>query len=267
MNDLPTASHASQRSVQLPRYLGRPSFKEISPAALEAVDPELKGVALEYIHRNLHLVGQQMLAVATSTTTSPPKDRLPRELEVLVSDFSASPPTHLFAVYSKTASRVAIHPAHSLVLAAHCANLSPLPPSPSGYTYPCTASSPAAAHPNPILPVVPLCIPHPASFPVLMHYLYTKRADHLFAALLPAGAGVAMQGLPQLAQHFATTVTVQALLAHAARVHGLWSNVAALGVFDDGLSRSVEMVWEVLVEALAISTGAQWQAEKVQAQL
>ncbi|KAF8501863.1 hypothetical protein BU17DRAFT_71967 [Hysterangium stoloniferum] len=175
----------------------------------------LKGVALEYIHRNLHLVGQQMLAVATSTTTSPPKDRLPR------------------------------------VLAAHCA---PLPPSQSAYAYPYTASSsPAGAHPNPILPVIPLCVPEPASFPLLMHYLYTKRPDRLFAALLPAGASVA------------TTFMVQAVLAHAASVHVLWSNVIAMGVFDDGLSKSVEMVWEVLVEALAISTGA--QAEKVQAQL
>ncbi|KAF8498370.1 hypothetical protein BU17DRAFT_72337 [Hysterangium stoloniferum] len=62
--------------------------------------------------------------------------------------------------------------------------------------------------PQPILPVI-LCVPEPASFPLLMHYLYTKRPDHLFAALLPAGASV----------------------------HGLWSNVTAMGVFDDGLSK------------------------------
>jgi len=259
MNDLPTpsTSHGLQRSIQLPRHLGRPTFREISPAALEAVDPELKGVALEYIHRNLQLVGQQMLTVATSTTTDPPKDRLPRELEVFINHFSTSPPTHLFAVYGKTASRVAILPVHSLVLAAHCAHLPPLPPSPSG-------QSTSSTNPNPILPVVPLCLPHPASFLILVHYLYTKRADRLFASLLPAAPAPAVQGLAQLAQNFAATFTVQALLAHASRVHGLWSNLAALGVFDDNLSRCVETAWEVLVQALALSTGAQWQSEKVQ---
>jgi hypothetical protein len=55
----PSGSNCPQRSIQLPRYLGRPDFKEISTAALEAVDPDLKGVALEYIHEKLQGVGQQ----------------------------------------------------------------------------------------------------------------------------------------------------------------------------------------------------------------
>ncbi|KAF8501853.1 hypothetical protein BU17DRAFT_58869 [Hysterangium stoloniferum] len=250
----PTASNGSQPSIQLPRQLRRATFREISPDALEAVDPELKGVALEYILQSLQLVGQQMLAVASTTTTVPPRDRLPRELEVIVNDFSASGPTHLLAIYSKTAPRVSIHPAHGLVFAAHCAHLPPLP----------TPTSDSAKN---TLPVVPLCLPNPASFPILMHYLYTKRPDHLFASLLPMAPGSSIQGLSQLAHSFAATFTVQALLAHVSRVHGLWSNVAALGIFDEKLSRSIEMVWEVLVESLAISTGSQWQSEKVQAQL
>ncbi|HEV7736742.1 MAG TPA: hypothetical protein VGO47_05135 [Chlamydiales bacterium] len=48
-----------QRTLQLPRRLNRPIFKAISPEALEAVDPDLKGVALEYLREKLELVGAE----------------------------------------------------------------------------------------------------------------------------------------------------------------------------------------------------------------
>lgn len=57
--ETPSQSNCPQRSVQLPRYLRRPAFKEISPTALQAVDAELKDVATEYILEKLESVGQQ----------------------------------------------------------------------------------------------------------------------------------------------------------------------------------------------------------------
>ncbi|KIJ36203.1 hypothetical protein M422DRAFT_179763 [Sphaerobolus stellatus SS14] len=250
----PIQEDSTQKSVQLPKKLRRPTFRDISKEALGAVDLEMRDVPLEFIREQLRSDGTQMLSVATSTTASPPKDRLPRELEVLISDLSAPAPSHLFAIYSKTSSHVSIHPAHALILAAHCANLPSLPPS---------TSSPAAdSLPDELkltLPVVPLCLPSPPNFPMLLHYLYTKKIDHLLASLLPA-TSFSTSSMDQMTSNFAATFTIQALLTHAARVHGLWSNVVALGVFDEKLWKAMEMVWDVLVGALAKSTGATWQA-------
>jgi len=38
-------------------------------------------------------------------------------------------------------------------------------------------------------------------------------------------------------------------------VHGLWTNVCALGVADEGLWEVIDACWEVLLQALAVGTG------------
>lgn len=195
-----------------------------------------------------------MFAVATnSTVVNAPRNRLPHELEVVVNKISADAPTHLLAVYSKPVSRVAIHPAHALVLASHCAHLPSLPHS--------KPTMPMAAGSTLILPVVPLCLPSPETFPILLHYLYTKRHDHLLASVLPIRPGDGSQSLNQLGQRLAAMFTVPALLSQAAKAHGLWNNVVALGVFDERLSRTIETAWEALLDALVITTDATWRTD------
>lgn len=55
----PSTSSDTQQSIQLPRYLRRPAFKDISPAALDVIDEDLKGVPTEYIIEKLQVIGQQ----------------------------------------------------------------------------------------------------------------------------------------------------------------------------------------------------------------
>ena len=57
--DEKTGSNRLQRDVRLPRCLMRAPFLDISRAALEAVDPELKGVPLEFIHDAFKVFGPQ----------------------------------------------------------------------------------------------------------------------------------------------------------------------------------------------------------------
>jgi hypothetical protein len=38
-------------------------------------------------------------------------------------------------------------------------------------------------------------------------------------------------------------------------VHGLWQNVCALGIFDDGLWETIDFAWRILLTAIAIGTG------------
>jgi hypothetical protein len=180
-----------------------------------------------------------------------PRERLPRELEVVVNNISGEAPTHLLAVHSKPATRVSLFPVHALVLAAHCAHVPPFPHADS--------KTPAEAGSKLTLPVTPFCIPNPETFSIILYYLYTKRMERVFAALLPIPLRGVKPSIDQLSQLYAATFTVHTLLSHAAKVHGLWSNVTALGVFDDKLSRVIEVAWEVLLSALAIKTGMKWE--------
>ena len=179
-----------------------------------------------------------------------PGERLPRKLDVVINDVSSEAPTHLLAVHTKPTTRVSLFPVHAIVLAAHCARLPPFPQSGS--------RTPAEAGSKISLPVTPFCLPNPETFSIILYYLYTKRVDRLFSALLP----LPLQGrksIDQLSRTYSSTFTVQALLSHAAKVHGLWSNVAALGIFDGRLWQVIEVAWEVLLKALAVSTGARWE--------
>ena len=40
-------------NVQLPRTLARPTFSEVSPSVIASLEPELAGVPIDYIRKNL----------------------------------------------------------------------------------------------------------------------------------------------------------------------------------------------------------------------
>ena len=46
-------------TVQLPRHLARPDYKDISREALAAIDPELSKTPVEYIHEGLAALGPE----------------------------------------------------------------------------------------------------------------------------------------------------------------------------------------------------------------
>jgi len=204
-----------------------------------------------------------MLQVLAGVKAEPTSNVLPRELEAVVNDLSSDLPTHMLAVYGRhvpaaTKRRVTLFPIHSIILATHCANLPILPP--SNVIRPDTVGSTVS------VPVVPLCIPAPDVFPQLSTFLYTKRIDHLLASLLPCPAPHPLyRGDPtsesvltllhQFAGKLATSYTVQTLLTHAMVVNGLWRNACALGIDDEKLWCALDVAWEVLITALAVSTG------------
>ena len=176
----------------------------------------------------------------------------------MINDISSDAPTHLLAVHAKSATRVSLFPVHAIILAANCARLPAFPPS--------SSRTPAEAGSKITFPVTPFFIPDPDTFSIILYYLYTKRVDHLFSALLP----LPLQGktsIDELSRTYSSTFTVQALLSHANRVHGIWSNVAALGIFDERLSQVIEVAWKVLLTALAGSPGARWETVSTVQQL
>ncbi|EGO01235.1 hypothetical protein SERLA73DRAFT_167356 [Serpula lacrymans var. lacrymans S7.3] len=248
-------------SVSLPRYLSRPDYRDISEDKLVALDAELAGTPLDYIHDGLEAIGPDMIRALSNVKAQPVRNNLPKELSIVVDDMSRYMPTHMLAVYARQSSatrrRVTLFPVHNIILAAHCANLPQLPESnPSAPDVPGSSIS---------VPVVPLCIPAPETFPHLSAFLYTKRVDHLLSSLLPCPAPPSLyreepmeSGNPELVQ-FATKLssmyTAQALLSRAMLVNGLWRNVCALGIFDERLWGAMDVAWEVLLTAMAIATG------------
>lgn len=192
-----------------------------------------------------------MLSVLASTVTPPmavaSSSALPKEVPVTVRNAETKVlPTHMLAVHSSTqpalgARKVTLFPAHSLVLAAHCANLPALPAS-----FSTPASSADSSEVQLTLPVLPLALPSPETFAPLSSYLYTRRADALLKTLIPLASN--RQSVADLSS--------STLLAYALKIHGVWRNACALGVHDEKLWKVLDLAWSLCVGSLGKATGA-----------
>ncbi|KAF7432659.1 hypothetical protein PC9H_004601 [Pleurotus ostreatus] len=253
--------------VTLPRVLPRQPFQEIPLSALAQFGAHTN---VEYLRDSLPEFSSSfvsgLLAVKTSAITTP---TWPKELEVSVNaPAGAILPSHLLAIYRQPPTKegekpvpptqVTVHPVHSLILAANCARIPVLEP-----------SEPIRSSPfKTTLPVKPLGLPAPESFPLLQMYLYTKRQQSLQTSLLPVGCVLPpslhpeaqtspeehTQAVLEAARHLAQTYTAHALLQSIHKVMSLWQNVRALGIFDAGVWGVMDGVWELLLEALSMST-------------
>jgi hypothetical protein len=181
-------------------------------------------------------------------------------------------PSHVLAVYAQPSAnvspargnKVTLFPSHNVMLAAHCANLPSLP----------SVDHPIPATPGSSIkvPVVPLCIPAPELFSSLTLYLYTKRVETLLQIFLPTLPSSSLNlyvspnetdevakkqriDLVDFARGLALTYTPHILLRFTMRVNSFWRNVCALGIFESRVWAAMDFAWEVLILALAISTG------------
>ncbi|KAF8182992.1 hypothetical protein K438DRAFT_1839403 [Mycena galopus ATCC 62051] len=268
-------------ALQLPRTLTRPPFTDISRDALAAAAPDLcaASVPIEFIRHGLRAKAPSMQAGIASLAPSHlpqnmsiPRDRLPSALTVPLCapphGVLPSYPTHALAISpasSKSSSgKASIFAVHSVVLAAHCAKLPPLPP----------ARAPSASGAV-TLPVLPFALPSPPAFTILHAYMYTHRVDAVLAALLPlpssflaplsasSGSGAASTiaaalasppHLHTLAAHLAShsSSNISTLLEHAAHVKELWQDMVALGMYDPPLWSALDLAWEVVLGAMNV---------------
>lgn len=209
------------------------------------------------IDQLIFIYPSSMLQVLSTVKANPGKDIIPKELSLLVQDMASVLPTHMMAVYgpqpkagaASQRRRVTLFPIHSLVFAVYCSKLPPFPP-----------SAPQSTPQGVTVPVRPLCLPAPQTYPQLSSFLYSKRTDLLLQSLMPCPPSTNLETdpseLPKFATKLAGTYTSQALLQHTMTVHGLWQNVCALGIFDDCLWDTIDLAWQVLLTAIAIGTGA-----------
>lgn len=189
-----------------------------------------------------------MFAAVTNVQAKASTSTLPQELEITVNDVVAAHcPTHMLAVYGSASisqkRKVTLFPAHHLIFATHCTNLPAFP-----------ASHPDATALTVQLPVVNLGLPSPETFPTLQSYLYHKRLDVLFSALIPSLPSPS--SLPDMAQrlpkHLAATSDVASLEYRAMLINGVWRNACALGISDDKLWDAIIFSWEAVVAGLEL---------------
>lgn len=201
--------------------------------------------------RNLRLM-QSLVSVKVNAS----KDKLPKEVSMIVNDATAILPTHMLAIFGKPSSgprKVTLYPVHSLVLASQCANL---PKFPSALPVPLHEGSQQEVE----VPVFSICLPSPQSYSPLSRYLYTKQVDILLRTFLPCPPPPSFMDnrdrlLVQFATDLASTFTLQTLAKYAINLHGLWQNVCALGIFDDDLWEAIDVMWKILLTSLAVATG------------
>ncbi|KAG9102853.1 hypothetical protein FRC06_000967 [Ceratobasidium sp. 370] len=262
------------RKIELPWKLARPAIEPVQPDVLAVIDPELEGVPVEFVVHKLKTVGQELLnslsnvVPPTSIFPSINTSSLPSELELHIRDRSQpleAIPTHLLCVFNPHAGKASkghLFPAHSLVLASQCSRFPQV--GPATRTIDLERSTTR-------LPVVPLPVPHPASFGFLNAYLYTRRVDKVLATLLPLPTQIlanisgsmanqpACSAIPQLSAAMSRTFTLPALVDRAGVIHGMWSNCKALGVDDDRLWKVLELAWDIIVASISASAASSKQ--------
>ncbi len=160
-------------------------------------------------------------------------------------------------------------PFHDLVLATHCASLPPLP-----YPDDSTAPKPEVRANSSItitLPIVPVRLPNPELFKPIYDYLYNKNSGRLLSVLLPlpssamprrdsatssSDASPSEEFKTRVAEALARMFTLHTLVDQARIIHGLWSNVVALGITDLGLWNIMDFAWGVLLNAMSLASEA-----------
>ncbi|GAW00241.1 clp1-like protein [Lentinula edodes] len=275
MQDAPSTSQPTIVPVMLPRALNQPPVCEPSDEAIAAATgSSYCGQPAAFVRDELESSGPRSLQTLCSVVTQVDSAVLPKELAVVVNDLTATDyPTHMLAVYAPVPKKpenapaswvpprtdVKMYPVHSLFMAAHCAKLGAFPPSPIT----AVESFPASDEPRTVtLPVRPLCLPSPSTFPSLLHYFYLRRSEVLFKAFLPCDFSTDFvencmneEEIMSLATHIGKTFNPNVILKHAKVIHGVWQNACALGAFDDGLWMAIDSAYEVIINALAIGTG------------
>ncbi|KAI0319345.1 hypothetical protein OF83DRAFT_1055170 [Amylostereum chailletii] len=257
---LPATPTTPQQTVNLSRFLGYPGHKDPSPEALAAIGLD-ESTNMVYFKQVLAELGPEMLQSSASVCTHQ-ATRLHKELEITIDDPRQHLPTHMLAVwgnFQKPTERckVTMHPVHNSVLSVYCANLPPLPTP----DMPLDRSSGVKY----TVPVVPLGVPSPTTFPRLCNYLYTKDYHSLFQSFFPTTpvptplkdmGEVERQALliTEFARRLSVTYTPQILLVRAMAVKGMWANTCALGISDHNLLTVLDLAWEIYINALAMST-------------
>lgn len=177
-------------------------------------------------------------------------------MDITINDLTSIAPSHVLAVQGPRRAgkpnKICLYAAHSVVFAAQCARMPKFPP-----TLPLPPFQPGQQTIR--VPVFPIAVPHAESFPQLLKFLYCKRPMSLIREMIPLPPPPMLAEDPaqviQYATELAHTFTDAKLLHLSSEVHGLWRNLCGFNIDNEQLWDTLDLIWKVLLTALAISTG------------
>ncbi|KAI0342461.1 hypothetical protein BDW22DRAFT_1330541 [Trametopsis cervina] len=205
----------------------------------------------------------------------PPQSVLPKEIEIVTDDYGLSTcPTHYFAVYASVASghkwprRIQIYPAQAFIVALFCSRLRFPPPEKPHVTPVGLEEVPEVADSSDTmtittsalrLPVVHVCIPEPAVFPILFNYFHNTNMRefslNLIGEWVPRSPDMSLQAYRM---HFAAAIAKHhspvKIWSYMVNVRATWRNMMALGVSDEELWAMIYHLWFVAWKAREIQT-------------
>ncbi|KAI0719787.1 hypothetical protein C8T65DRAFT_706124 [Cerioporus squamosus] len=284
-----------------PRTLRRPPPPvwpiQLRRENVDVCDPSLVGVPMDYIMRGLEATGDAMWNLVKNaevdSSSMGHRNGLPDEINVIIADHTrmqtkslipSSNPTHVLAIWdlpvahpvykngagniNPATGRRKIHlvPAHNLVLATHCAKWFPLP-TPADVRQTAVADANGVPGTMLSLPVVPLAVPHPASFMYLLQTLYTHKVSWLLDQLVPVPKPTVVfptrenpqprnpHYILETGRRVAARFTPHAIVGMLATVIGLWQNAIYLGCADRRLWIGIDWSYDMLLTGLAMSLG------------
>ncbi|CAD6567171.1 MAG: hypothetical protein CYPHOPRED_001467 [Cyphobasidiales sp. Tagirdzhanova-0007] len=256
-------------SFSLPLTLPRPDSVQSLDYASLIFDDHLQHIPIPYILDSLHVQGPSLLRSVRdtsicipetlSTTPLPPFLRVnlpsdPSATATATATVSTTWPDYVLAITSTDSSKTLLLPVHGLVLATHTKALKAL-----SKTWPVPQEQ--VAHPDATcLPLVSLHLPSAAAFALLIPYFYTLDNAALLSSLLPLplnhshshSHSLLLADTPTVLAARLSFVDQPILLNHLHNLHQLWLTAVALGAARDGLWKTMEIAWAVLVGALAV---------------
>ncbi|KAG8885479.1 myo-inositol transporter [Tulasnella sp. 332] len=211
----------------------------------------------EYFRNDfLHATSRmQMLSGVVKTRITKPITALrgPCLPETITVDVSQLPgeaitPTHILALRSgRPSAPTRYFPIHALPLLAHCLDIP-------------TVMIEARIGPTTSLPLLPLTLPSPSTFHILIDFFYRLHLPTLSKALLPVDGKrfqeVAKKNWPRTAEAaaciYAQTMSIGELADAAKRVYGVYQNACALGMWDEGFWAAITMAWTIILHTRSL---------------
>ncbi|KAF6758138.1 hypothetical protein DFP72DRAFT_808139 [Ephemerocybe angulata] len=262
---IPSTAAAAPAPISALKDLPRPAQREVCSAKILQADASLAGVPPQYVRDHLEDSGPALLQGMSGIQVLRSQARLESEgthVQVVLPQTCVEAPTHVLALCSAPSSSSSspaapcmaaiqsVIPVHALVLAAHCANMPALPPS-----SPSTSTQEGLTLTT--LPVVPLVLPSPSTFPILAGFLYHKNTHTLISQLL---APLPIPSTLETSQVHELPALGRVLAGHGRevvvrmceRVWGVWMNARAVGVVEEEVWDACEVAWEVCGVAMGL---------------
>ncbi|TBU53627.1 hypothetical protein BD310DRAFT_937689 [Dichomitus squalens] len=288
-------------TLNFPRFLRRPPPSvwpvQFERENIDACHPDIaeNKVPFEYLQDALEAYGSVMWDMVKGAridrSTMGRRSALPDEVSVFVADhivmrtppaYVNAPtfPTHVLAVWelpfahpvrrpsaaaASAKRKVSLIPIHNLNASMFFAKWFKLVPSNSPGKRETDAFGVAGTELK--LPVVPLAVPHPESFLLLLQTAYVHKVSFLLDQLVPVQKPVVVFPTPEnprpqnphyideTGRRLAARYTPQAIIEMIGMVIGLWQNAIYLGASDRRLWVGIDWSYDMLLTGLGYALG------------